>query len=117
MNSARAPEVKASDGASSPASIGENTKPSPRERHPISVIVDFADTSEYPLEPRIERFDLKDVIDGIGPSRLMRQAKGNQVNVEPILRWIHIPENDMESIEVRVRSTLKTSLPHSVKMT
>ena len=91
------------DGKLDSASFHEDGKPDAPEHHAISVIVDFMDAPGPHLEPRIERFDLKDVTDGVGPSRLMSQAKGDEVNVEPTLRWIHIPENDMELVQVELR--------------
>ena len=46
-------------------------------------------------------FPVHDVMDGPGPSHLMREAKfgKGKPQVEPSFRWIHLPANNMLWVE------------------
>ena len=71
---------------------------------PLSLILDFAGVKGLALEaPFIWRQPVDELLEGgRGPAKIMQAAKvqeGRSI-VEPVLRWIHLPANNMSWVKV-----------------
>ena len=74
------------------------------DHQPLAFLVDFAGVKGLALEkPFIWRHPVDELLEGeSGPAEIMQTAKisERQSITEPVLRWIHLPANNMEWVEV-----------------
>ena len=84
-------------------------------RRPLSFILDFPGVKGLPLEAPFQwRLPIKELLTSRSePTKIMRQAKFSEGRsiAEPVLRWIHLPANNMDWVEVN--HILLYSMPRS----